>query len=135
MIKYNYLLNSLEGEARQCIKKFQVTKDNYSKAINFLLSKYENREVLINTLVEQLDNCFLHSSSIKDQRALLEHQQVIIIQLLQKGEQVNSLWLIKKVLPKFPDSVKRKVITKKRTLKMGRFYGNSLQEYRRNFVG
>ncbi|KAL6742250.1 hypothetical protein Aduo_015419 [Ancylostoma duodenale] len=113
MAKFNYLLNALKGEARECIKKFQVTKDNYSKAIEFLPSKYNNREILINNLIEQLDACSLRSPSIRDQRSLLEQEQVIITQLAEKEEQVNSHWLIKKVLAKFPDPTKRKAISKK----------------------
>ncbi|KAK6764302.1 hypothetical protein RB195_024575 [Necator americanus] len=115
MVKYNCLLNALKGEARECIKKFQFTKDNYAKAIEFLLSKYNNREILINNLIEQLDACALRSPSVKDQRSLPEQKQVIITQLAEKGEQVNSHWLIKKVLAKFPDSVKRRVISKKQS--------------------
>ncbi|KAK6762078.1 hypothetical protein RB195_022976 [Necator americanus] len=116
MVKYNYLLNALKGEARDGIRKFQVTKDNYSKTINFLLVKYNNREALINQLVERLDKSVLRSPSIKDQRHLLKQLQVIVAQLTEKGEEVNSPWLIKKVLAKFPNSVKRKVITKKQGL-------------------
>ncbi|KIH63232.1 Pao retrotransposon peptidase [Ancylostoma duodenale] len=113
IVKYNYLLNALKGEARECFKKFQATKDNYAKAIEFLLSKYNNKEILINNLIEHLDACTMRSSSVRDQRSLLEEEQVIITQLAEKGEQVNSHWLIKKVLAKFPDSVKRKVISKR----------------------
>ncbi|KIH65876.1 hypothetical protein ANCDUO_03797 [Ancylostoma duodenale] len=116
MVKYNYLLNALKGEARDCSRKFQVTKDNYSKAINFLLVKHNNREALINQLVDRLDKSAFRSPSIKDQRHLLEELQVIIAQLTEKGEEVNSPWLIKKVLATFPDSVKRKVIAKKQGL-------------------
>uniref|UniRef100_A0A7I4YTA2 DUF1758 domain-containing protein n=1 Tax=Haemonchus contortus TaxID=6289 RepID=A0A7I4YTA2_HAECO len=113
MAKFNYLLSSLRGEARDSIKKFQVTADNYRKAIQFLHNKYGNREALVNTLVEKLDTCSLHGQSIRDQRRLLEELQVIISQLEEKGEEVNNSWLIKKVLCKFPDTLKRKVITKK----------------------
>lgn len=113
MAKYNYLLNALKGEARESIKKFQVTKENYSKAINFLLNKYNNKEILVNHLVERLDSCTLRSHSVKDIRSLLEQVQVIVTQLKEKGEEINSSWLIKKVLAKFPDFVKRKAITKK----------------------
>ncbi|KAK6726388.1 hypothetical protein RB195_004604 [Necator americanus] len=116
MVKYNYLLNALKGEARDCIRKFQVTKDNYSKATNFLLVKYDNREVLIKQLVERLYKSVLRSPSIKDQRHLLEQLQLIVAQLTEKREEVNSPWLIKKVLANFPDSVKRKVIAKKQEL-------------------
>ncbi|XGW30833.1 hypothetical protein V3C99_009638, partial [Haemonchus contortus] len=113
MIKFNYLLNALKGEAKESIKVLQVTGDNYNKAIQFLHNKYNNREVLINALVERMDHCSLRGQSIKDQRHLLEQLQGIVTQLEEKGEEVNNSWLIKKVLSKFPDQLKRKVIAKK----------------------
>ncbi|XGW30834.1 hypothetical protein V3C99_009638, partial [Haemonchus contortus] len=102
MIKFNYLLNALKGEAKESIKVLQVTGDNYNKAIQFLHNKYNNREVLINALVERMDHCSLRGQSIKDQRHLLEQLQGIVTQLEEKGEEVNNSWLIKKVLSKFP---------------------------------
>ncbi|XGW16083.1 hypothetical protein V3C99_001492, partial [Haemonchus contortus] len=112
MIKFNCLLNALKGEAKESIKVLQVTGDNYNKAIQFLHNKYNNREVL-NALVERMDRCSLRGQSIKDQRHLLEQLQGIVTQLEEKGEEVNNSWLIKKVLSKFPKSLKRKVIAKK----------------------
>ncbi|KAK6034321.1 hypothetical protein COOONC_28176 [Cooperia oncophora] len=40
--KFTYLWNALLGEAKESVRKFQVTADNYSRAITFL----HNREVL-----------------------------------------------------------------------------------------
>ncbi|XGW28281.1 hypothetical protein V3C99_008242 [Haemonchus contortus] len=113
MIKFNYLLNALKGEAKESIRVLQVTGDNYNKAIRFLHNKYNNREVLINALVERMEHCSLRGQSIKDQRQLLEQLQGIVTQLEEKGEEVNNSWLIKKVLCNFPESLKRKVIAKK----------------------
>ncbi|VDO20336.1 unnamed protein product [Heligmosomoides polygyrus] len=93
-----------------------IKKDNYSRAIQFLLNKYNNEEALINNLVEKLDGCTLRGQTVGEQRHLLEELQVIVAQLTEKGEEVNSAWIIKKVLTKFPDEVKRKVIAKKQQL-------------------
>lgn len=113
MFKFNYLLSALKGEARESIGKFQVTTENYDKAIQFLCAKYGNKEFLINTLIERLDACTLRSPSVKDQRFLLEQVQVITSQLADQGEQLDSSWIIKKVLSKFPTRVMKKVIAKK----------------------
>ncbi|KHJ80573.1 Tas retrotransposon peptidase A16, partial [Oesophagostomum dentatum] len=114
--KFNYLLRALKGEAREAVKKFQITSNNYINVIQFLKKKYDNSEIIINHLIDRLDECRLQSASAKDQRTLLEQTQTIMNQLLRKGEQVDSSWLIKKVLSKFPDSTKRKVITRKQSL-------------------
>ncbi|KIH67140.1 hypothetical protein ANCDUO_02530 [Ancylostoma duodenale] len=106
MVKYNSLLNALRGEASESIRKFQVTGENYAKAIQFLHTKYNNKEALVQVLVEKLDNCALRGPSVKDQRQLLEQLQMITTQLEEKGEDINSSWLVKKVLCEFPDSKK-----------------------------
>ncbi|KIH66331.1 Pao retrotransposon peptidase [Ancylostoma duodenale] len=116
LYKFNYLLNALEGDAYESVKKFQVIPDNYMKAIDFLRNKYENTEELVTRLIDRLENCQLRSPLLKDQRSLLEQIQVAIMQLLQQGEQVDGQWFIKQVLSKFPTTVQRKVLTKKHSL-------------------
>ncbi|EPB78509.1 Tas retrotransposon peptidase A16 [Ancylostoma ceylanicum] len=116
LYKFNYLLNALKGEAYGSVKKFQVTPDNYMKAIDFLRNKYENTEELVTRLIDRLENCQLRSPMLKDQRSLLEQIQVVIMQLIRQGEQVDGQWFIKQVLSKFPTTVQRKVLTKKHSL-------------------
>ncbi|KAL6735192.1 hypothetical protein Aduo_005656 [Ancylostoma duodenale] len=116
LYKFNYLLNALKGEAYESVKKFQVTPDNYMKAIDFLRNKYENTEELVTRLIDRLENCQLRSPLLKDQRSLLEQIQVVIMQLLRQGEQVDGQWFIKQVLSKFPTTVQRKVLTKRHSL-------------------
>ncbi|EPB66718.1 Pao retrotransposon peptidase [Ancylostoma ceylanicum] len=87
LYKFNYLLNALKGEAYKSVKKFQVTPDNYMKAIDFLRNKYENTEELVTRLIDRLENCQLRSPLLKDQRSLLEQIQVVIMQLIRQGEQ------------------------------------------------
>ncbi|VDM64928.1 unnamed protein product [Angiostrongylus costaricensis] len=113
--KFNYLLNSLKGETLQSMKKFQLTRQNYLKAIEFLTNKYGNPEELIRQLLRKMDKISLHSSSIHEQRRLLEDIEAIIGQLVQKGENVDNQSMYQKVLSKFPVGIQRKVIHKKIT--------------------
>ncbi|XGW27379.1 hypothetical protein V3C99_007743 [Haemonchus contortus] len=120
--KFNYLLNALKGEALESVKKFQVTSGNYEKAIDFLRKKYGCSEELVIHLMDQLDNCSLRTTHIHDQRRLFEQVQVIIAQLKQKDENVNSQWLIRRLLSKFPSHIQRQVLLKKQaTLKDAAF--------------
>ncbi|KAK6029229.1 Tas retrotransposon peptidase A16 [Ostertagia ostertagi] len=48
--QFNYLLNALDGEARESVKKFHVTPENYSRAVSFLQARYGNPEELIQKL-------------------------------------------------------------------------------------
>ncbi|VDM64946.1 unnamed protein product [Angiostrongylus costaricensis] len=66
------------------MKKFQLTRQNYLKAIEFLTNKYGNPEELIRQLLRKMDKISLHSSSIHEQRRLLEDIEAIIGQLVQK---------------------------------------------------
>ncbi|KAK6763439.1 hypothetical protein RB195_023948 [Necator americanus] len=116
LFKFNYLLNALKGEALESVKKFQINKENYSKALEFLHHKYGNAEELVNRLINKLENCSLRSPSLRDKRTLFEQLQVIVTQLRQKGEYVDSRLLLKQVLSKFPDSIQRKVLLKKQSL-------------------
>ncbi|KAK6038502.1 hypothetical protein COOONC_23994 [Cooperia oncophora] len=52
MVKYNYLLSALKGQAKESINKFQLTKDNYDKVVQFLLKK-NNRDLVVNQLVQK----------------------------------------------------------------------------------
>ncbi|VDM55037.1 unnamed protein product, partial [Angiostrongylus costaricensis] len=113
--KFNYLLNSLKGEPLQSMKKFQLTRQNYLKAIEFLTNKYGNSEELIRQLLRKMNKITLHSSSIHEQRSLLEDIEAIIGQLVQKGENVDNQSTYQKVLLKFPVGTQRKVIHKKIT--------------------
>ncbi|KAE9421178.1 hypothetical protein Angca_000854, partial [Angiostrongylus cantonensis] len=112
--KFNYLINSLKGEPLQAIKKFQISKENYQKAIDFLNEKYGNSEKLVLVqLLEKLDETASRSSTLYEQRKLLEHIQTIILQLIEKGGNVNNQCMYKKVLSKFPIDTQRKVLAKK----------------------
>ncbi|VDM58127.1 unnamed protein product [Angiostrongylus costaricensis] len=109
--KFNYLLSSLKGEPLQSMKKFQLTRQNRAKAIEFLTNKYSNSEELIRQLLRKMDKISLHSSSIQEQRKLLE---AIIGQLVQKGEYVDNQSTYQKVLSN-PVGIQRKVLYKKIT--------------------
>ncbi|KAK6036928.1 hypothetical protein COOONC_25567 [Cooperia oncophora] len=74
MVKYNYLLSALRGEARECIQKFQVAPEAGS----------------------------LFTSQSSSTRGLSEQVQVLISQLQAKGEETNSSWLGKEMLSEFP---------------------------------
>ncbi|XGW18567.1 hypothetical protein V3C99_002852 [Haemonchus contortus] len=125
LFKFNYLLNALRGEALNAVKKFQITEENYIGAVEFLKEKYGNSEELISRLIDRLEKTTSRSSSIKDQRVLLEQIQVVISQLQNKGEQIDSQLLRKQVLSKFSVSLQRRVLEKKYSME-GSFHMQTL---------
>ncbi|VDM63709.1 unnamed protein product [Angiostrongylus costaricensis] len=112
--KFNCLLSFLKGEPLQSMKKFQLTRQNYAKAIEFLTNK-RNSEELIRQTFRKMDKISLHSPSIQEQRRQLEDIKAIIGQSVQKGENVDNQSTYQKVLSKFPVRIQRKVLHKKIT--------------------
>ncbi|XGW07577.1 hypothetical protein V3C99_010609, partial [Haemonchus contortus] len=43
----SYLLEALEGPAKDTVSKLQVTADNYDVAIQLLIKKYDNQEAVV----------------------------------------------------------------------------------------
>ncbi|VDL67877.1 unnamed protein product [Nippostrongylus brasiliensis] len=93
--------------------RFQVSEANYQKAIDFLRSKYADKEAIMLHLIQQLESMSLQSTSLKEQRILLDELYVVIAQLRDKGEQVDGQWLVKQVLAKFPQQVQREILRRK----------------------
>jgi len=52
--KYQYLLSSLKGEARQLIANLQISHDNFVVAWNLVTQRYNNTKLLAMTHVKQL---------------------------------------------------------------------------------
>ncbi|KAE9414394.1 hypothetical protein Angca_001798, partial [Angiostrongylus cantonensis] len=64
-------------------------------------------------LFEKLDETAPLSSTLYEQRKLLEHIKAIMLQLIEKRVNVNNQCIYKKVLSKFPVDTQCKVLAKK----------------------
>lgn len=54
--KYHYLKTSLTGEAEQLLKHFALTEVNYDKAWKTLESRYDNKRMIVTTIISRLVN-------------------------------------------------------------------------------
>lgn len=54
--KFQYLKNSLQGEALQIIGEFEISAENYGPAWELLSNTYDNKRLLINTHMSKLLN-------------------------------------------------------------------------------
>ncbi|KHJ89034.1 integrase core domain protein [Oesophagostomum dentatum] len=108
--KFNYLLSALRGEARDLIRRFPVTEQNYDHAIEFLRTKYGDDSELIGYLQSRLENARAEGQSVPSQRKLLEHIIPIVIQLEEKGVYLNGSYTAQKLLSKFNTRIQRKVL-------------------------
>ena len=54
VVKFTYLQNCLEGEAKDLIKSLALSDANYTIAVDLLRQRYENKEILRQSLLHQL---------------------------------------------------------------------------------
>ena len=54
--KMNYLFNLLEGEALSMVKGFQLSNENYGKALNLLKERFGDKQLLISSLMNKMIN-------------------------------------------------------------------------------
>ncbi|KAL6723513.1 hypothetical protein Aduo_018508 [Ancylostoma duodenale] len=111
--KLTYLLESLQGPAKDAVKDLQITSDNYDLAINLLQRKYGNREAIVARLLQNLQQLHSQSDRISDQAQVLEKFLSIISQLEQKGEMVNTQHMQRTIMGKFSDDIQRTMLRKK----------------------
>nr|CDJ82007.1 Protein of unknown function DUF1759 domain containing protein [Haemonchus contortus] len=67
--KFNFLLEALDGEAKEAVKQFQVCGSTYSLVISHLHEKYGNTQALVDQLVNRLEASRARSDSLADQLA------------------------------------------------------------------
>ncbi|VDP39564.1 unnamed protein product, partial [Heligmosomoides polygyrus] len=106
-------MEALRGEARRCVKQFQISGSSYTMAIEHLKRKYGSSQMLLNELASRLDTCQAKSKRTEDQRFLYEELSSIILQMRHKGESVDNVVLQKHLLSKFNERIQRYVLKKK----------------------
>ncbi|VDL64515.1 unnamed protein product [Nippostrongylus brasiliensis] len=105
--KFNYLLSSLKGEARQSISRFHVSATNYSKAIEHLRKRYGSKDGIIIDLNRSLSTCVARGPTTADQRHLYDRLSALVSQLEEQSENVDSQLTIQTVLHKFHGRIQR----------------------------
>ncbi|EPB66843.1 integrase core domain protein [Ancylostoma ceylanicum] len=117
--KFNYLLSSLKGEARQSISRFHVTPGNYAKAVEHLQKRYGNKEGIVMELNRSLRHCVARGPSTSDQRQLFDKLSAIAAQLKEHGENLNNQLTIQTFLQKFHGRIHRAAVENRLTRNQG----------------
>ncbi|KAK5977112.1 hypothetical protein GCK32_012485, partial [Trichostrongylus colubriformis] len=107
--KFNYLMKALRGEARESVRRFPISEENYDNAVEFLRTKYGNNAKFTACLQSRLEKVKAESTLIQEQRRLLESIIPIVTQLEKEGVHLNGSFMIQKVLSKFSTNLQRKV--------------------------
>ncbi|XP_065365522.1 uncharacterized protein LOC135958548 [Calliphora vicina] len=109
--KFNHLLNCLQGQALETVKAFQITNENYPKALERLKTRYDNSSLIF---MENITTLFelpaMSKYNCAQLRSLVDNVSALYSSLLSLGSDsdiANSM-LIYIVLEKVDDETKRK---------------------------
>ncbi|KAK5981907.1 Peptidase A2 domain-containing protein [Trichostrongylus colubriformis] len=113
MYKFSYLLEALEGEAKEAVKQFQVSGSTYPLVIAHLQEKYGNVQTLVDRLLSRLQAARAKSNRLEDQLTFCDQLTSIRSQLQLKGEHTDNTFLQKQLLCKFSSDVQRHILAQK----------------------
>ncbi|XP_054745862.1 uncharacterized protein LOC129250249 [Anastrepha obliqua] len=109
--KFNHLLNCLQGQALETVKAFQITSENYSKALDRLKSRYDNSTLIF---METIKSLFELPSAAKggasQLQSLVDNVSALYSSLLSIGsdKNISHLLLIHLVMDKVDEETQRK---------------------------
>ena len=101
LLKMNYLLDALIGDAKEYAKQYEISQKTYSIVIERLKKKYGDRNALTDHLLNNLYAAEAQSNRLEDQEKLCETLHSVVIQLRQKGEFIDTMVLQKLLIGKF----------------------------------
>ncbi|KAK6017311.1 hypothetical protein OSTOST_17171 [Ostertagia ostertagi] len=113
MMKFNYLLQALVGEARQTAAQFEMIEENYQIVIDFLKKKYGSDSLIIEELLAHLEQIRAEGASTRQQANLLERITALLMQLSTKGQDINHRLILNMVLRKFNADIQTKALEKR----------------------
>nr|XP_036224517.1 uncharacterized protein LOC118681974 isoform X2 [Bactrocera oleae] len=107
--KFNYILNCLSGPALSVIEPFQVTEENYPKAIQRLKERYDNKVLIFQDHIISLFNTpVMKRSDAASLRNIIDNVTALrgsLLSLGSEGDIMNSM-LIHIVLTKIDSDSK-----------------------------
>ncbi|EFO99620.1 hypothetical protein CRE_21583 [Caenorhabditis remanei] len=112
-LKFNCLLNCLEGEPKEWISRFKINDENYPQAVELLKKKYNDKEQIISDLTNQIQKEAAPSTSITDQRKLFEKLFIMTAQLKDYQENIETRMFKDQIVQKFSKSIQSELYKKK----------------------
>ncbi|PIC44764.1 hypothetical protein B9Z55_005020 [Caenorhabditis nigoni] len=108
--KMNELINSLEGEPKELLKKFRLSNETYQPAVELLHKKYNDGEKIIAVLTGRLAEEKATSGQISEQRRVLDQINIIVDQLCEFKENVDNRMMKNEILKKFSNTIRKEVL-------------------------
>ncbi|KAK6017272.1 hypothetical protein OSTOST_17206, partial [Ostertagia ostertagi] len=110
---YRRRLHEALGALEACTSKIERLWQEYAYAVDNIGEIEKSEKDDFEVYSDKIEVVLGSTLDYTDQRVLLEQLQIIMSQLRDKGEQVDSQWLLKQVLAKFPERVQRRVLERK----------------------
>ncbi|VDO81058.1 unnamed protein product [Heligmosomoides polygyrus] len=121
------LLSTLAGEA---LTGFQFREEKYEVAVQWLKKKYAREEVAIEQLYRNVEEAHAKDATTSAQRKLLDDLSATMMQLTNKGQNVNHRWLLSTIFRKFDATVQEKALVKRAKLQsLDEWNWNKFQEH------
>ena len=111
--KFNYLLKSLSGEAKQSVSRFFISANNYEKAIQHLVKRYGNKDGIVLELNKSLHNCMAKGPSTTEQRQLWDKLSTIAAQLEEHEQHLNNQLTVQIFIQKFHVRIRKAAMEKR----------------------
>uniref|UniRef100_A0A1I7YAD4 Gag protein n=1 Tax=Steinernema glaseri TaxID=37863 RepID=A0A1I7YAD4_9BILA len=108
--KFEYLRQSLRGEAHNTVSSYIVTEENYDIALERLKEQYGNSQLIIGEMKNKITRIHCRSDSWNDQRQALNIILALFNQLEMAGSVVNNEWLWTTIFEKFPKNTQMKLL-------------------------
>ncbi|WKY08755.1 hypothetical protein Q1695_007907 [Nippostrongylus brasiliensis] len=108
--KMNYLLDALQGEVRNSVKQYEISRTTYPAVISYLQEKYGDKQALLDQILRRLQSAKARSSRLEDQESLCEILIALVSQLEPKGEHIDNIFLQKQFLGKFSVEVQHQIL-------------------------
>ncbi|VDL78853.1 unnamed protein product [Nippostrongylus brasiliensis] len=108
--KMNYLLDALQGEVRNSVKQYEISRTTYPAVISYLQEKYGDKQALLDQILRRLQSAKARSSRLEDQESLCEILIALVSQLELKGEHIDNIFLQKQFLGKFSVEVQHQIL-------------------------
>ena len=109
--KFNHLLNCLQGQALETVKAFQITNENYPKALERLKNRYDNNTLIFMENVTSLFELpIVSKNNSENLRSLVDNVSALYSSLLSLGSPSDIIhsMLIYIVMEKVDEESRRK---------------------------
>ncbi|KIH63649.1 hypothetical protein ANCDUO_06051 [Ancylostoma duodenale] len=107
MMKFNVLLEALQGDVREAVGRIQITEANYKK------NRYGSDETVIKQPYTKLEKHKADGQTIRHQRKLLDQVATTMAELANKGQDIDHRQRLTQIFGKFRELIQMKIPAKR----------------------